>query len=142
MTVRAILSAKGPQVASVEPDVKLSAALRILSERQIGSVIVVSGTHIEGILSERDVVRALDEHGAPALDQPVSAAMTRKVVSCRLSDTVAHLMEVMTAERFRHLPVVEEGKLVGLVSIGDVVKLRLQHYEAEQEALRDYINMA
>lgn len=142
MTVRAILSAKGSQVASVDPDVKLSAALRILSERQIGSVIVVSGTRIEGILSERDVVRALDERGAAALDQPVSAAMTRKVVSCRLSDTVAHLMEVMTAERFRHLPVVEEGKLVGLVSIGDVVKLRLQHYEAEQEALRDYIKMA
>ncbi|GEC15558.1 CBS domain-containing protein [Nitrobacter winogradskyi] len=142
MTVRAILSAKGSQVASVDPDVKLSAALKILSERQIGSVIVVSGTRIEGILSERDVVRALDERGAAALDQPVSAAMTRKVVSCRLSDTVAHLMEVMTAERFRHLPVVEEGKLVGLVSIGDVVKLRLQHYEAEQEALRDYIKMA
>ncbi|WP_347263866.1 CBS domain-containing protein [Nitrobacter sp.] len=142
MTVRAILSAKGPQVASVEPDVKLSAALKILSERQIGSVIVVSGTRIEGILSERDVVRALEKRGAAALDQPVSAAMTRKVVSCRLSDTVAHLMEVMTAERFRHLPVVEEGKLVGLVSIGDVVKLRVQQYEAEQEALRDYINMA
>lgn len=142
MTVRAILSAKGSQVASVDPDVKLSAALKILSERQIGSVIVVSGTRIEGILSERDVVRALEKRGAVALDQPVSAAMTRKVVSCRLSDTVAHLMEVMTAERFRHLPVVEEGKLVGLVSIGDVVKLRLQHYEAEQEALRDYIKMA
>lgn len=142
MTVRAILSAKGPQVASVEPDVKLSAALKILSERQIGSVIVVNGTRIEGILSERDVVRALEKRGAVALDQPVSAAMTRKVVSCRLSDTVAHLMEVMTAERFRHLPVVEEGKLVGLVSIGDVVKLRVQQYEAEQEALRDYINMA
>lgn len=142
MTVRAILSAKGPQVATVEPDVKLSAALKILSERQIGSVIVVSGTRIEGILSERDVVRALEKRGAVALDQPVSAAMTRKVVSCRLSDTVAHLMEVMTAERFRHLPVVEEGKLVGLVSIGDVVKLRVQQYEAEQEALRDYINMA
>lgn len=142
MTVRAILSAKGPQVARVEPDVKLSAALKILSERQIGSVIVVSGTRIEGILSERDVVRALEKRGAAALDQPVSAAMTRKVVSCRLSDTVAHLMEVMTAERFRHLPVVEEGKLVGLVSIGDVVKLRVQQYEAEQEALRDYINMA
>lgn len=142
MTVCAILSAKGSQVASVEPDVKLSAALRILSERQIGSVLVVSGTRIEGILSERDVVRALDERGAAALDEPVSAAMTRKVVSCRLSDTVAHLMEVMTAERFRHLPVVEEGELVGLVSIGDVVKLRVQEYEAEQEALRDYIKTA
>jgi len=142
MTVRTILSSKGFQVASVEPDVKLSAAVKILSERQIGSVLVVSGSRIDGILSERDVVRALDERGAGALDEPVSAAMTRKVVSCRLSDTVAHLMEVMTAEKFRHLPVVEEGKLVGLVSIGDVVKLRVQEYEDEQEALRDYIKTA
>jgi len=142
MRVRAILSAKGSQIASVEPDVKLSAAVKILSERQIGSVLVVSGSRIDGILSERDVVRALDERGAGALDEPVSAAMTRKVVSCRLSDTVAHLMEVMTAEKFRHLPVVEEGKLVGLVSIGDVVKLRVQEYEDEQEALRDYIKTA
>lgn len=142
MTVRAILSAKGSQVASVEPDVKLSAAVKILSERQIGSVLVVTGSRIDGILSERDIVRALDERGAGALDEPVSAAMTRKVVSCRLSDTVAHLMEVMTAEKFRHLPVVDDGKLVGLVSIGDVVKLRVQEYEDEQEALRDYINTA
>ena len=142
MTVCAILSAKGSQVASVAPDVKLSAALKILSEKQIGSVLVVSGTRIDGILSERDVVHALDKRGAVALDEPVSLAMTRKVVSCRLSDTVAHLMEVMTAEKFRHLPGVEEGKLVGLVSIGDVVKLRVQEYEAEQEALRDYIKTA
>ena len=142
MTVRAILSVKGSQVASVEPDVKLSAAVKILSERKIGSVLVVSGSRIDGILSERDIVRALDERGAGALDEPVSAAMTRKVVSCRLSDTVAHLMEVMTAEKFRHLPVVDDGKLVGLVSIGDVVKLRVQEYEDEQEALRDYINTA
>ncbi len=142
MTVCAILSAKGSQVASVTPDVKLSAALKILSEKQIGSVLVVSGTRIDGILSERDVVHALDKRGAVALDEPVSLAMTRKVVSCRLSDTVAHLMEVMTAEKFRHLPVVEEGKLVGMVSIGDVVKLRVQEYEAEQEALREYINTA
>ena len=127
---------------SVEPDVKLSAAVKILSERQIGSVLVMSGTRIDGILSERDVVRALDERGAGALDEPVSAAMTRKVVSCRLSDTVAHLMEVMTSEKFRHLPVVEDDRLVGLVSIGDVVKLRVQEYEAEQEALRDYIKTA
>ena len=135
-------SAPRVPIASVEPDVKLSAAVKILSERQIGSVLVVSGSRIDGILSERDVVRALDERGAGALDEPVSAAMTRKVVSCRLSDTVAHLMEIMTAEKFRHLPVVEEGKLVGLVSIGDVVKLRVQEYEDEQEALRDYIKTA
>jgi CBS domain-containing protein len=142
MTVRAILSAKGHQVESVEPDAKLSAAVKILSKRHIGSVLVMSGTRIDGILSERDVVRALDEHGAGALDEPVSAAMTRKVVSCRLSDTVAHLMEVMTSEKFRHLPVVEDDRLVGLVSIGDVVKLRVQEYEVEQEALRDYIKTA
>jgi CBS domain-containing protein len=142
MTVRSILNAKGHQVVSVEPDTKLSAAVKILSERPIGSVLVMSGTRIEGILSERDVVRAIDERGAGALDEPVSAAMTRKVVSCRLSDTVAHLMEVMTSERFRHLPVVEADRLVGLVSIGDVVKLRVQEYEAEQEALRDYIKTA
>jgi CBS domain-containing protein len=142
MTVCAILSAKGRQVASVEPDVKLAAAVKILSERQIGSVVVMSGTRIDGILSERDVVRALDERGAGALDEPVSVAMTRKVVSCRLSDTVTHLMEIMTSEKFRHLPVVEDDRLVGLVSIGDVVKLRVQEYEAEQEALRDYIKTA
>jgi len=142
MTVCAILSAKGHQVVSVEPDVKLATAVKLLSERRIGSVLVMSGTRIDGILSERDVVRALDQRGAGALDEPVSAAMTRKVVSCRLSDTVTYLMEVMTSERFRHLPVVEDDRLVGLVSIGDVVKLRLQEYEAEQEALRDYIKTA
>jgi CBS domain-containing protein len=142
MTVCAILSAKGHQVVSVEPDVKLAAAVKLLSERRIGSVLVMSGTRIDGILSERDVVRALDERGAGALAEPVSAAMTRKVVSCRLSDTVAHLMEIMTSEKFRHLPVVEDDRLVGLVSIGDVVKLRVQEYEAEQEALRDYIKTA
>lgn len=142
MTVCAILTAKGHQVVSVEPDVKLAAAVKLLSERRIGSVLVMSGTCIDGILSERDVVRALDQRGAAALDEPVSAAMTRKVVSCRLSDTVTHLMEIMTSERFRHLPVVEDDRLVGLVSIGDVVKLRVQEYEAEQEALRDYIKTA
>ena len=142
MTVCAILSAKGHQVVSVEPDVKLSAAVKILSDQQIGSVLVMTGGRIDGILSERDIVHALHVRGATALDEPVSAAMTRKVVSCRLSDTVAHLMEVMTAEKFRHLPVVENDRVVGLVSIGDVVKLRVQEFEVEQEALRDYIKTA
>ena len=88
------------------------------------------------------MVCALGERGAGALDEPVSAAMTRKIISCRLSDSVADLMEVMTSEKIRHLPVVENDRLVGLVSIGDVVKLRVQEYEAEQEALRDYIKTA
>jgi CBS domain-containing protein len=142
MTVRAILSSKGHNVLSVEPDAKLSAAVKILSERRIGAVLVMNGTHIEGILSERDIVRVLGERGAGALDEPVSAVMTRKVVSCRPSDTVASLMEVMTSGKFRHLPVVENDRLVGLISIGDVVKLRVTEYETEQEALRDYIKTA
>ncbi|MGN6116310.1 MAG: CBS domain-containing protein [Nitrobacter sp.] len=142
MTVRAILNAKGHNVLSVPPDAKLSAAVKILSERRIGAVLVMSGTRVDGILSERDIVRVLGERGASVLDEPVSAVMTRKVVSCRPSDTVAGLMEVMTSGKFRHLPVLENDRLVGLVSIGDVVKLRVQEYENEQEALRDYIKTA
>ena len=84
----------------------------------------------------------LCERGAGVLDEPVSAVMSRRVISCRPSDTVASLMEVMTSEKIRHLPVVEDDRLVGLVSIGDVVKLRVMEYEAEQEALRDYIKTA
>jgi len=142
MTVRAILNAKGHNVLSVPPDAKLSAAVKILSERRIGAVLVMSGTRVDGILSERDIVRVLGDRGASVLDEPVSAVMTRKVVSCRPSDTVAGLMEVMTSGKFRHLPVLENDRLVGLVSIGDVVKLRVQEYENEQEALRDYIKTA
>ena len=142
MTVRAILSSKGHQVVSVEPDAKLSAAVKIMSEQRIGSVLVMNGTRIEGILSERDIVCVLCERGAGVLDEPVSAVMTRKIISCRPSDSVAVLMEVMTSEKIRHLRVVENDRLVGLVSIGDVVKLRVQEYEAEQEALRDYIKTA
>ena len=93
-------------------------------------------------MSERDIVRVLGERGAGVLDEPVGAVMTRKVVNCRPSDTVAGLMEVMTSGKFRHLPVMENERLIGLVSIGDVVKLRVQEYETEQEALRDYIKTA
>jgi CBS domain-containing protein len=142
MTVRAILNSKGHNVLSVQPDAKLSAAVKILSERRIGAVLVMSGTRVEGILSERDIVRVLGERGASVLDEPVGAVMTRKVVSCRPSDTVSGLMEVMTSGKFRHLPVMENERLIGLVSIGDVVKLRVKEYEDEQEALRDYIKTA
>jgi CBS domain-containing protein len=142
MTVRSILDSKGHQIQSVEPDTKLSAAIKILGERKIGAVLVMSQGRIEGILSERDIVRVLGERSAKVLDEPVSAVMTRKVVSCRESDTVSSLMEMMTLGKFRHLPVVEEGRVVGLISIGDVVKRRVQEYELEQEALRDYIKTA
>ena len=142
MTVRSILDSKGHQIMSVEPSVTLSAAINILGERKIGAVLVMSQDRLEGILSERDIVRVLGERGAGVLEEPVSAVMTRKVVSCRESDTVSGLMEMMTLGKFRHLPVVEDGKVVGLISIGDVVKRRVQEYELEQEALRDYIKTA
>jgi len=142
MTVRAILDSKGHHIESVEPETRLSAAIRVLSERRIGALLVMQKERIEGILSERDVVRVLGERGASVLDEPVSASMTRKVVSCRQSDTVAAIMEMMTMGKFRHLPVVDDGMVVGLISIGDVVKWRVSEYENEQEALRAYIKTA
>lgn len=142
MTVRAILDTKGHQIQSVEPDAKLSVAIKTLAERKIGAVLVMSKGRIEGILSERDIVRVLGARGAAVLDEPVSAVMTRKVISCKQSDTVAAIMEMMTSGKFRHLPVLEDERVVGLISIGDIVKWRVQEYENEQEALRDYIKTA
>ena len=142
MTVRAILDSKGHQIIHVGPDDTLSAAIKLLSERKIGAVLVMSGQHLDGILSERDIVRVIGERGAAALDEPVQAVMTRKVISCKASDTVGALMEMMTSGKFRHLPVMEGDKMVGLISIGDVVKWRLREFEHEQEALRDYIATA
>jgi CBS domain-containing protein len=142
MTVRAILDSKGHQIQSVEPEAKLSAAIKLLGERKIGAVLVMSKGRIEGILSERDIVRVLGERGAGALDEPVSEVMTRKVISCRQNDTVGAIMEMMTTGKFRHLPVVEDERVVGLISIGDIVKWRVQEYENEQEALRQYIKTA
>ena len=142
MTVRAILDTKGHQIQSVGPDAMLSAAIKILADRKIGAVLVMNKGRIERILSERDIVRVLGERGASVLEEPVSAVMTRKVISCRQSDTVAAIMEMMTLGKFRHLPVVEEGMVVGLISIGDIVKWRVREFEMEQEALQNYIKTA
>ncbi|QQO22746.1 CBS domain-containing protein [Bradyrhizobium diazoefficiens] len=142
MTVRSILDTKGHQIMSVEPDAKLAAAVKLLGEKKIGAVLVMNQSRLEGILSERDIVRALGERGAAVLEEPVSEVMTRKVVTCKETDTVAELMETMTTGKFRHLPVIDNGKVVGLISIGDIVKRRVQEYESEQEALRDYIKTA
>lgn len=143
MTVRAILNSKGHQILGVEPNAKLSAAIKLLAERRIGAVLVMKDQqHMEGILSERDIVRVLGERGASVLDEPVSAVMTRKVVTCKETDTVSTIMEVMTTGKFRHLPVVENDIVVGLISIGDVVKSRVQEFEREQEALHEYIKTA
>ena len=130
------------QISSIEPESKLSAAVKMLGERKIGAVLVMSKGRIEGILSERDIVRVLGERGASVLDAPVSEVMTRKVVSCRQSDTVSAIMEMMTNGKFRHLPVLEGDRVVGLISIGDIVKWRVQEYEYEQEALQQYIKTA
>ena len=121
MTVRAILDTKGHQIMSVLPDAKMSEAIKLLSERRIGAVLVMSQGRIDGILSERDIVRVLGERGASVLDEPVSAVMTRKVVNCRPNDTVSAIMEMMTLGKFRHLPVLDGDKVVGIVSIGDLV---------------------
>jgi len=140
MTVKAILSRKGNDVITVEPTVTLSAAVNILAEHRIGALVVLAGAdaQVAGILSERDIVRALAQRGPGALQEAVGQVMTRRVVTCTESDTVAALMERMTQGKFRHLPVVERGKLVGLVSIGDVVKHRLGEMEHESNALREY----
>ena len=142
MTVRSILDSKGHQIIHVAPDDTLSVAVRLLSERKIGAVLVMTDHHLDGILSERDIVRVIGERGAGALDEPVRAVMTRKVISCKPSDTVGAIMEKMTSGKFRHLPVLEGDRIVGLISIGDVVKWRLREFEHEQEALRDYIATA
>ena len=142
MTVRAILDSKGRNILSIEPDAKLAAAVKILGERKIGALLVMSQGRIEGILSERDIVRVLAERGAKVLDEPVRDVMTRKVVGCGQNDTVGGIMEMMTLGKFRHLPVLESDRVIGLISIGDVVKWRVKEYETEQEALRDYIRTA
>lgn len=142
MTVRSILNTKGHQIMSVEPDAELAAAIKLLGEKKIGAVLVMNQGRLEGILSERDIVRVLGERGAGVLEEPVSEVMTRKVVTCKETDTVAELMEIMTTGKFRHLPVIDNGEVVGLISIGDIVKRRVQEYESEQEALRDYIKTA
>ena len=143
MTVRSILDEKGRDVFTIGPDETLTAAIRLLAEKRIGAVVVLkSDGRIGGILSERDIVRALAEGGAGALAKPISAFMTSKVQVCREENTVNDVMEVMTRVRFRHLPVEKEGRLVGLVSIGDVVKRRIEDVEREAEDIKAYIATA
>jgi CBS domain-containing protein len=143
MTVKAILAAKGGDVVSIEPTADLAAAAKLLTSRRIGAVVILgAGGRLAGILSERDIVRALAERGAAALLLPVGQVMTRNVATCAESDTIPTIMERMTAGKFRHLPVVEKDRLIGLVSIGDVVKSRVEQIERESEALRDYIRTA
>jgi CBS domain-containing protein len=143
MTVKAILSVKGADVATIDPTSNVGTAARMLAERRIGALVVTGpDKRVVGIISERDIVRAFAERGGSVNDTPLTEVMTRKVVTCAPSDTISSLMERMTSGKFRHLPVIEQGRLAGVVSIGDVVKYRLHEMESEQAALRDYIQTA
>lgn len=143
MTVRAILEQKGHDVLTLGPNEKLSEAIRILAERRVGALVITNDDRkIIGILSERDIVRVLAKDGVAALDLAVRAAMTPKVKICNEKHTVNELMEIMTTGRFRHLPVERDGLLVGIVSIGDVVKKRIEEIEREAEEIRAYIATA
>jgi CBS domain-containing protein len=138
MQVRHILRDKGREVFTVASEATLFDAARQLTRRHIGALVIREADGSLGLLSERDIVRAAADT-AGALDQPVSAHMTRVVETCTESDSIESLMEIMTHRRLRHLPVVEEGRLCGLVSIGDVVKSRIEETVREAESLREYI---
>jgi len=143
MTVKTILSRKGSDVVTIAPTASLSDAVKLLAERRIGALVVTGPDHrVAGILSERDIVRTLGERGPVALEDNVGAVMTRKVTTCTEVDTISFLMERMTAGKFRHLPVVDQGRLVGVISIGDVVKYRIEEVEHDADALREYIATA
>ncbi len=140
MIVKHILEGRRGNVITIEPTADLAAAAKLLAERHIGAVVILGADHrIIGILSERDIVRALADHGPTALHEPVGQVMTRDVQTCSETDTIESLMGRMTTGKFRHMPVVEQGKLVGIVSIGDVVKSRVEEIEHEAAALRDYV---
>lgn len=140
MNVATILKAKGRSVTTVRPDQTLQDVVTKLAARKIGAVVVVGENGaVEGIISERDLIRAIAEGGALALEFPVSRFMTRDVITCQESNHVDEMMEMMTSGRFRHLPVVEDGALVGIVSIGDVVKNHVAEVEMEVSAMRSYL---
>ena len=142
MYVSDILKTKGDKVITLRSTEPVSAAVALLAENRIGAVIVTDDSGgIAGIVSERDVVRGMHAHGDKSFAKPVSELMTAEVVTCDPKDPVAAIMGMMTAQRFRPVPVVQEGKLVGMISIGDVVKSRIEEAQSEVEALRHYISM-
>jgi len=140
MNVETILRTKGSDVATIRPDETVGGAVKELISRNVGALVVSEdGETLDGIISERDIVHGLADHGAALLSLNVAAMMTRRVVTCRLSDSVYQLMAEMTNRRIRHFPVVEDGRLRGIVSIGDVVKSRLDEVEYEASSLRSFI---
>jgi CBS domain-containing protein len=139
MRIADVLRNKGASVATITPETSVSGLLTELTVHNIGAMVVMSQDGLVGIVSERDVVRKLHEHGVELLRLPVSQIMTTMVATCSPTDTVDHLTALMTTKRVRHIPVVENDRLVGIVSIGDIVKQRMEELESEQRALQDYI---
>jgi CBS domain-containing protein len=139
MNIAQILKAKGRAVATVRPDTPLSEIISRLAQKRIGAIIVVGDNgEVAGIISERDIIRRLAEQGEAALKEPVSLSMTSSVVSCQGTSTIDEIMEMMTQGRFRHVPVIEDGSLVGIVSIGDIVKNHIAEVEMEVTAMKGY----
>ena len=141
MLVQQILASKSSnEVVSVKPGQTVTDAAKILSEMRIGAIMVSQdGSSADGILSERDIVRELGKNGPGCMDHKVSSLMTAKIVTCGKADTVENIMRMMSEGRFRHMPVVEDGKMIGLVSIGDIVNARLAEISNEKDALVDMI---
>lgn len=142
MTISAILSGKGSDVATVTAGTSVRDALALLAERHIGAVPVLAEGGIAGIFSERDLVGCLSAHGDGALDWPVERVMSAPAVTVTMDTPILAALGTMTQRRIRHLPVMEAGEIRGIVSIGDLVKHRIERIEAEAEALRDYIQRA
>jgi CBS domain-containing protein len=140
MSVASILNQKGRAVITISESDSLRVAVQLLAQHRIGAVVIVEGDgSVKGILSERDIVRAVAGAGGAALDSPVSAHMTKRVITCTADSSIHQVMETMTAGKFRHVPVTVDGRLDGMISIGDVVKYRLAQLEHESASLRQYI---
>jgi CBS domain-containing protein len=142
MTIAAVLHGKGSSVETIAADASLFDAVRRLGEKRIGALPVLVDGRIAGIVSERDVIYCLREHGSDALDLPVERAMSSPAITADLATDVLEALGLMTQRRIRHLPVVEAGQIRGIVSIGDLVKYRMERIEAEAEAMRAYIQSA
>lgn len=140
MTIAAILKHKGTEVTTIGPEATIAEVAHVLANHRIGAVVVCNERgDLLGILSERDIIRSLAAHGASTLDQPAERLMTRHVTTATPRTTVPQATEMMTCGRFRHLPIMKLGRLVGLVSIGDVVKARMSQQEGEVDSLRAYV---
>ncbi|HEX4693059.1 CBS domain-containing protein [Sphingomonas sp.] len=139
MTVATILAGKGDDVVTVTADHSVAEAIKILAERRIGAVPVMQGGEVAGVFSERDVIHCLAAHGADGLTRSVGDAMTAPAITVGRDEAAIGALTLMTRRRVRHLPVVEDGALVGLVSVGDLVKYRIDRIEADAEAMRAYI---